>query len=179
MDIFSHSILQSMSFSDMCVRLLMAAFLGLVLGLEREAMSKPAGLRTHMLVSLAASAFTITGEEVALTVQVPGASPDPVRIIEVVTAGAAFLGTATIIQGRGRIEGITTGASIWLVAALGVACGTGAYALAGVACAIGFLILYPLRYLENRLGMNVGPKAGARAKGEKEAAADHEAESRD
>ena len=175
MDILSHSILVSMSFGDMCVRLLLAAFFGLVLGFEREALNKPAGLRTHMLVSLAASAFTITGEEVAHTVKVPGASPDPVRIIEVVTAGAAFLGTATIIQARGRIEGITTGANIWLVAALGVACGTGAYALAGVACLIGLIILYPLRRLENRLGMNVGQSV----RREEGKSGDHEAESRD
>lgn len=175
MDIFEHSLLTSMSFGDMTLRLLLAAVFGLVLGFEREALNKPAGLRTHMLVALAAAAFTILGEEVAFSMQVPGASPDPIRIIEVVTAGAAFLGTATIIQARGRIEGITTGASVWLVAALGVACGTGSYALAAVACLLGFLILYPLRRLEERLGMN----SGQRVKADDDKASDHEAESRD
>jgi putative Mg2+ transporter-C (MgtC) family protein len=157
-DFLEQSLLTSMSFGDMSLRLVLAAVFGLVLGFEREALNKPAGLRTHMLVSLAAAAFTILGEEVAFSMRVPGASPDPIRIIEVVTAGAAFLGTATIIQARGRIQGITTGASVWLVAALGVACGTGSYALAAVACLIGFFILYPLRRLEERLGMNSGSR---------------------
>ncbi len=108
---------------DMVIRLLMAAGLALVLGLERELRGKPAGLRSHMLVSVGASAFIMMGMHILLATAEgdPSARIDPTRIVEGVIGGIGFLGAGSIIQSRGNVQGITTGASIWVSGAIGVA----------------------------------------------------------
>jgi putative Mg2+ transporter-C (MgtC) family protein len=84
---------------------------------------------THMLTALAAATFTIVALELALWAPGHNATGDPIRAIEAVTAGVAFLAAGTIIQAKTQVIGLTTGASMWLAGALGVACGTGMYAL--------------------------------------------------
>jgi putative Mg2+ transporter-C (MgtC) family protein len=128
---------------DVLARLAAAMIAGMILGLEREWRQKPAGLRTHMLVSLAAAAFTILAFELfrASLEIAPDSKGDPIRVIEGVIAGVAFLGAGTIIQSRGDVKGLTTGASIWLSGATGLACGGGYYVLAAITVALAFVVL--------------------------------------
>ncbi|RMJ03847.1 putative Mg(2+) transport ATPase [Marinobacter litoralis] len=122
------------SLLDMTIRLLSAAGLAFLLGLERELRGKPAGLRSHMLVSLGASAFIMMGMHILLATAEgdPSARIDPTRIVEGVVGGIGFLGAGCIIQSRGNVQGITTGASIWIAGAIGVACGLGTIVLAAL-----------------------------------------------
>lgn len=128
---------------DLAVRLGAASLAGMMLGLEREWRQKPAGLRTHMLVSLAAAAFTIISFElyhVSLDIS-STSSGDPIRVIEGVVAGVAFLGAGVIIQSRGDVRNLTTGATIWMSGATGLACGGGFYIVAGILVGLSLFIL--------------------------------------
>ena len=125
---------------ELATRLLLAFALGAVLGFERERVDKPAGLRTHILVSLGSCLFTI----LSLTA-FPGS--DPARVAAYVVAGIGFIGAGTILQTRERIVGITTAASLWVTASIGMAAGAGFYILAIVTTAIAYLTL-SLRVLE-------------------------------
>lgn len=120
---------------EIALRLVAASALGGVIGLEREVKDRPAGLRTHMLTSLAAAVFTVITFELFHKFSSSGtsASIDPIRIIEAVTAGVAFLAAGTIIQSGGAVKGLTTGAGMWLAGAIGVACGAGYFIIAGMA----------------------------------------------
>jgi putative Mg2+ transporter-C (MgtC) family protein len=133
-------------------RMLMAAFLGLVIGIDREYLNRPAGLRTHTLVALAAATFAIITFELMARFSHEGEiTSDPIRVIEAVTAGVAFLAAGTIIQARGQVHGLTTGAGLWLAGAIGTACGIGAYAIAILATVLGFIVLSLLRLVEGRM----------------------------
>lgn len=135
------------------LRLLLAAAISAVIGYERESKGHTAGLRTHMLTSLAAAVFTI----LAFAIYVGhDRSGDPVRIIEAVTQGVAFLAAGAIIQARGTVRGLTTGASIWMAGALGVACGAGFYSLAVMAAIAALVILRVLKWVETSEN-DVGP----------------------
>lgn len=138
---------------DMALRLLAAAALGSLIGLERELRKRPAGLRTHMLVSLGAAGFLLVGYEILFATAVgdPSARIDPTRIVEGVIGGIGFLGAGSIIQGRGSIQGITTGAAIWIAGAIGVACGTGNFILAGLVTGIALVIVVALGFFEHRV----------------------------
>lgn len=128
---------------EVAFRLLLAVMLAGVLGWDREEKDRPAGLRTYMLVALAAALFTVLTFEIFETVNSrnPEGNSDPIRIIEAVTAGVAFLAAGTIIQGRKSVRGITTGAGMWMAGALGVAVGAGHYLLAIFAALLSFSIL--------------------------------------
>ncbi len=140
------------------VRLGIAALFGMALGIEREWRRKPAGLRTHMLVALAAATFTIlTNELVHASLEVTSDSKaDPARVIEGVIAGVAFLGAGTIIQSRGDVKGLTTGTSIWLAGAIGLACGGGYYAIAAIVLSYALVTLVVLGFIEARLNGKAG-----------------------
>lgn len=137
----------------MFFRLLAAAGLALLLGLERELRGKAAGLRSHMLVSLGASAFIIMGMHIlyATAEGDPSARIDPTRIVEGVIGGIGFLGAGSIIQSQGNIQGITTGASIWMAGAVGVACGIGNFALAGMVTILALIIMVVLGHFERQV----------------------------
>jgi putative Mg2+ transporter-C (MgtC) family protein len=142
-------------------RMIIAALLGAVLGVEREMLSRPAGMRTFMLVSLAAATFTVVTFELVERARAEGASNvDPIRIIEAVTAGVAFLAAGAVIQARGRVHGVTTGAGLWLSGAIGTACGVGAYPIAILAAALGFVVLSVLRPLDRLLPRAAPPPGG-------------------
>ncbi|HZN98083.1 MAG TPA: MgtC/SapB family protein [Gemmatimonadales bacterium] len=117
------------------VRLLAAAVLAALLGWEREAAHKPAGLRTHMLVGVASALFTVLGELAVRDYpgQEGGLRSDPIRVIQAVAIGIGFLGSGVIFVARDREEvlGLTTAASIWATAAVGIAAGLGHYIMAG------------------------------------------------
>ncbi len=135
-------------------RLLAALLLGGLIGLDREFKRRPAGLRTHMLVSLAAALFTIITIELHLDALSNAGSrnvtADPIRIIEAVTAGVAFIAAGTIIQSRGDVKGVTTGTAIWLAGAIGVACGIGYYFIAAATTVLALAVLFLLGWVETR-----------------------------
>ncbi|MDT8450094.1 MAG: MgtC/SapB family protein [Wenzhouxiangellaceae bacterium] len=140
-----------LAFTDMLVRLLAAAGLASIIGLERELQKRPAGLRTHMLVALGAAAFMLVGYEILFATAVgdPNARIDPTRIVEGVIGGIGFLGAGSIIQARGSVQGVTTGAAIWLAGAIGVACGVGNYILASMITGIALVIMVALGFIEH------------------------------
>ncbi len=114
-------------------RLVVAAILGAVVGLERQLTRKPVGLRTYMLVSLGAALFTVIS-----TLEFQG---DSARIAGGIVTGIGFLGAGSIIATRGQVHGVTTAASLWAVAGIGLAAGSGNHLLAIVAAILVFLIL--------------------------------------
>lgn len=146
---------------DVFLRLSVAIVVGALVGLDREMRNKPAGLRTHILISLAAALFTVITFE--LHAEVAGGqkeiNADPIRIIEAVTAGVAFLAAGAIIRGRAGVQGLTTGANMWLAGALGVACGTGYYSIAAIATFFALIVLVALRWIEGKL-QKAGPQQG-------------------
>lgn len=137
---------------DMVIRLSIAAACGMVVGIEREVKERPAGLRTFTLISLGAASFTLIVLEVVGQFLLLGNEEmiaiDPTRIIKGVIGGIGFLGAGAIIQSQGRVVGVTTGASIWVSGAIGVACGFGLLELAGLITAMVFLILWGLGSIE-------------------------------
>lgn len=136
-----------MIFGNWIVKLLLAAFLGSLIGLEREYHGRPAGLRTHILVSVGAAMITICGLSIGGTN--PGAEVS--RIIAGVVTGIGFLGAGAIIRTSDFVRGLTTAACIWFVAALGVTIGLGEYFLALSSTGIALLVLILLPFLEDRL----------------------------
>lgn len=121
------------------IRLLLGAILGGLIGLERERIQRPAGLRTHMLVSLGATLFTI------LSLSSFGSEADPSRIAGGIVTGIGFLGAGTVIQSREWVRGLTTAAGLWTVAAIGMACGVGRYELAISSTIVVLAVLFALR----------------------------------
>lgn len=101
----------------------LAATCGGVIGWDREIKQRPAGLRTHMLVALGAAGFTLLATD--LVERHP--SSDPSRMLEGIIGGVGFLGAGTILRRRGDVEGMTTAAGLWVVAAMGMAAGLGEY----------------------------------------------------
>jgi putative Mg2+ transporter-C (MgtC) family protein len=147
------------------LRMLIACAAGGAVGFDRELRNKPAGLRTHILISLAAAVFTlITFELHAQFASQSGSNADPIRIIEAVTAGVAFLAAGAIIQSRGNVHGLTTGANMWLAGALGVACGSGYYMLALFGTVFALIVLVVLGRLEEAVARRVS-KGDADRKG--------------
>lgn len=135
-------------------RVLFAIFLGGLIGLERELASKPAGLRTHMLVSGAATLLVILGDimvrEYTGLVFSNVIQADPIRIIEAIITGISFLGAGTIIfkSGKESVEGLTTAASILFAAAIGITVALKQVYLASVITALVIFILFALGYIE-------------------------------
>lgn len=131
-------------------RFIGAILLGAVIGYERERKERPAGLKTHILVSLAAALFAIISIE---SIHMPGLSDDqvkidPLRVVEAVTAGVAFLAAGTIVLSRGQVQGLTTGASLWLAGAIGLALGFGHWLIAGFAVVAAVVVLTVVGYFE-------------------------------
>jgi putative Mg2+ transporter-C (MgtC) family protein len=130
---------------DMIIRMVLSVGLGALVGYEREASHKPAGLRTHMLVCLGACTFTV----ITLT----SFSTTP-AILSGILTGIGFIGAGSIIAASGHIQGITTAATLWAVASVGFASGAGNYVLAIVAAVLVFIILQikkvESKYKENK-----------------------------
>ncbi len=131
----------SISFQDIeiIIRILSAVLLGAIVGYEREKSKKPAGLRTHIFVSMGACLFTI-----ASFYLLPGGiegSFDSTRIAAGVVAGISFIGAGSIIALKGDVKGLTTAASLWVVSAIGLILGLGNYVLPVLATIIAFIVL--------------------------------------
>lgn len=134
------------------IRLLIAAVLGGVIGWERGAEAGTAGLRTHILIALAAALFTTLAFEIYREALEGGSNnPDPIRAIEAVTAGIAFLGAGAIFQQRGSVQGLTTGAGMWLAGAIGVAAALGYYLIALVVSMFAVIVLAALRAFSHQV----------------------------
>ena len=138
---------------DISLRLLVAAVLGMVIGLEREIHAHPAGMRTHLLVSLGSAAFTVVSIFVFETPPSPnGTIPtDPSRVAAQIVSGIGFLGAGAILKYGGSVRGLTTAASLWATAAVGMAAGGAAWIVAAVTTAIIVFSLGPLNVLATRI----------------------------
>lgn len=131
--------------AQLLLRLAVAGGLGLIIGIERERPHRAAGMRTHVLVALGSALFVTS----ALNA---GASMDATtRVIQGVVQGIGFLGAGTILKlsDKAEVRGLTTAASVWLTAAIGVAAGLGDYWLAAIAAGLGWFALRPLKLIEN------------------------------
>lgn len=140
------------------LRLVGAALCGLALGLDREVKDKPVGIRSYMLVALGAAGFAI------LTLELPDAidqarfdfTIDPSRAIQGLIGGIGFLGAGAIIQRNGGVQGMATGAGIWLAGAIGMAFGFGSYVLAISMTAIALFILVIIGFFHSREPLDSG-----------------------
>ncbi|WP_172294041.1 MgtC/SapB family protein [Pseudoruegeria sp. HB172150] len=137
------------------IRLISAMVLAGLIGFEREWRDKPAGLRTHILVALAACLFILVSQELSALPFGPSEEAlriDPLRLVEAVTAGVAFLAAGIIFASGGKVHHVTTGASMWLAGAIGLACGAGQLPLAALATFITLAVLLLLRLFEKGIG---------------------------
>ncbi len=137
----------------MLAKLLLATLLGGAIGVERELAGKPAGLRTNILICVGAALFTQLSIDMAQLGFTADHRPfgDPTRIAAQIVTGIGFLGAGAILHGQGSIIGLTTAATIWAVAAIGVAVGAGAYVDGLGATLLIIVVLVGLRPLEQRL----------------------------
>jgi putative Mg2+ transporter-C (MgtC) family protein len=137
---------------ELALRLLLGLVLGAAIGLERELDRQPAGFRTHSLVALGSCLFTVVSGYAFL-----GSGADPTRIAAQVVTGIGFIGAGAVLQYRGHIRGLTTAASLWSVAAIGMAAGAGLYALAVLGAALVLVVLWLLdrveAYARRRMGV--------------------------
>lgn len=141
--------------SILLMRLTGAAVLCSVIGWERELKTQTAGLRTNILVGVAAAAFaliTLAMMDLPMA-QADTVRTDPIRLIEAVTNGVAFLAAGIVVFSKGEVHGLTTGASMWLAAAIGLSVGLGFWLIAVLATVIGLVVLNGLRHLQTRLGV--------------------------
>jgi len=144
------------SFPVIAARLLLAAFFGAAIGFEREWRNRPAGLRTHILVCVAAATFGILTIEIvhAPMFVVEGATYDPLRVVEAVTAGVAFLAAGVVIFTKGEVHGLTTGAGMWLAGAIGISSGLGLWQIALLGTVLTLVVLTVVYAFQSSMGMN-------------------------
>ncbi len=133
---------------DLLVRLVLAVLLGGAIGWEREASSKPAGLRTNILICVGAALFTDLSIRFG-GLAIEGTVRDPTRIAAQIITGIGFLGAGTIIQARGTVTGLTTAATLWVVAGIGMSVGGGSYVEAVGATLLVLVVLVLLAPMEN------------------------------
>lgn len=139
---------------DLSLRLVAGAALGLAVGFEREIHGHPAGLRTHMLVAVGSALFTVLSAHGfgGVTVGLGGGTPiDPTRIAAQIVSGIGFLGAGAILKDGIVIRGLTTAASLWATAAVGMAAGAGEYIISIVGTAVILVSLWPINALAERL----------------------------
>jgi putative Mg2+ transporter-C (MgtC) family protein len=142
------------SFLTILLRLALALVLGAAIGLERELRDHEAGMRTLALVSLGSALFTIVSAYGFLgLLSIPHIQLDPTRIASYIVAGIGFLGGGTIFLSRyqGKVKGLTTAASIWVIAAIGIACGVGLLLEAIATTAMVLIVLVFLRFAERAM----------------------------
>jgi putative Mg2+ transporter-C (MgtC) family protein len=146
---------------EILIRVGLAAILGGAIGLEREIRDREAGLRTHMLVAVGSALFTLISAYAwtDFNFSTPeGVVFDPTRIAAQIVTGIGFLGAGAIIRQGLSVRGLTTAATLWVVAAIGMAVGTGYYAVAVGASVLVLVSLGPLRLLSARLMSHIRPE---------------------
>ena len=145
--------MMTITIAELIMRLGASVLLGGAIGYERQLRERPAGLRTHLLVSLASATFMLVSAQFPFPQHYAGTSDgllraDVGRIASNVVVGIGFLGGGAILRSGLRVEGLTTAASLWLVAAVGLASGAGLYVLATVSAGTALVALVGLRFLE-------------------------------
>ena len=153
----------ALSVGELTIRLVVAAALGGAIGMERELRERGAGLRTHMVVCVGAALFTIVSAYGFRDFIVHGGSldrADPTRIAAQIVSGIGFLGAGAIIRQGLSVRGLTTAATLWLVAAIGMAAGAGYYTAAAIATGGALVSLWPLRIAAYRLFSRLRPETG-------------------
>ena len=144
---------------ELIVRLALAALLGSAVGLERERLERGAGLRTHMLVAVGAALFMLVSAfGFADVLGHQNVVLDPSRVAAQVVSGIGFLGAGTIILRKEIVHGLTTAASLWAVAAIGLATGGGLYIAAVAATFVVLFILLAIKPVERHLFLNRRPR---------------------
>jgi len=133
-------------------RLLVACVLGALVGLEREVNRKAAGVRTNLLICMGSAFFTLLSAVLA-----GDANPDKGRVASNIVQGIGFLGAGLILHNRSRVSGLTSAASVFVVASIGMACGAGLYAAAVVAALIVIMALELVGFLERRANIKIYP----------------------
>ncbi|KJS23453.1 MAG: methyltransferase [Clostridiaceae bacterium BRH_c20a] len=133
---------------EIIIRLVLSAVLGGIIGLEREALNKSAGFRTHTLVSVGSCLIMIVSISIYLQFA-ESTNIDPGRIAAQVVSGIGFLGAGTIMRSGGNVKGLTTAATLWVVAGIGLAVGSGAYLAALITTLIVYISLVYLSKLED------------------------------
>jgi len=134
------------------IRLVVAVLFGAVIGFEREVSLHSAGLRTHILIALAAALYTtLTLEIFHLPEVMTNGRSDPVHSVEAVTAGIAFLGAGVLFRGGNRPHGLTTAAGMWLAGAVGMTAALGYYGIGAFVCALAVVILLVLKAVDRAL----------------------------
>ncbi len=139
------------SWTELLLRLGSAALIGLLLGLDRELTGKEAGLRTHALVALSSAMIMVSSLMLTAQLSQPGYSPDPLRAIQGLSQAIGFIAAGVIFVRGSDVVNMTTAANIWIVAAIGIACGAGQYRLVLVGAGLGFALLTVLRLFERYL----------------------------
>ncbi len=156
------------SWTEMILRLGLAAALGLLLGLDREMRGHDAGLRTHALVSLSSAMIMVSSLMLYVQLRGEDVAPDPLRAIQGLSQAIGFIAAGIIFVRGGTVRNMTTAANIWIAAAIGIACGCGQYRVVVVGAVLALALLVGLklfeRYLptEKRDESNDGDEAGAR-----------------
>lgn len=144
--------------AELTIRLLTAALLGALLGFERELRQKSAGLRTNILIAVGAALFTLMSYELAAE-----GTGDPGRVAAQIVTGIGFLGAGAIMRTDSGIQGLTTAATVWVNAAVGVAAGGGEYHLAFIATGVTLVALLVLSPVERAIAKRFGGKSGESA----------------
>jgi putative Mg2+ transporter-C (MgtC) family protein len=155
-------IVPDIGLGEIAIRLLVAAALSGVIGLEREIRERVAGLRTHMLVGVGSALFTLVSAYAwsdFIFDRSQGTVYDPTRIAAQIVTGIGFLGAGAILRQGLSVRGLTTAAGLWVVAAIGIACGAGYYGAAVITTGIVLVGLGPLRLLEGAVS-RVGGDSG-------------------
>jgi putative Mg2+ transporter-C (MgtC) family protein len=155
--------LPALNWDESLLRLALAAILGGLIGIERELREREAGLRTHLLVALGSALFTIVGAYGFHAFLESGQAvvrADPTRIAAQIVTGIGFLGAGAIIRQGLSVRGLTTAATLWVVAAVGLACGAGYYSAAVITTALVLIALYPLRIIAFRILRRFRPEDG-------------------
>jgi putative Mg2+ transporter-C (MgtC) family protein len=151
--------LPTLRWPEVLLRLALAAVFGAAIGVERELREREAGLRTHLLVSVGSALFTIVGAYGFREFVVHGGSVvDPTRISAQIVTGIGFLGAGAIIRQGLSVRGLTTAATLWVVAAIGLASGAGYYSAAAITTVLVILSLWPLRIVAHRLFVRFRPQ---------------------
>jgi putative Mg2+ transporter-C (MgtC) family protein len=151
----------SLSWEESLLRLALAAVFGGAVGLEREFREREAGFRTHMLVSVGSALFTIASAYGFRDFLVNGGSlvrTDPTRIAAQIVTGIGFLGAGAIIRQGLSIRGLTTAATLWVVAAIGLTTGAGYYSAAAITTLLVLFSLWPLRIVAHRTMLRFRPE---------------------
>jgi putative Mg2+ transporter-C (MgtC) family protein len=141
---------QVVVFNGTIPRLIVASLLGALIGLEREYKRRSAGVRTNLLICLGAAFFTLLSAVLA-----GDGSPNKGQVASNIVQGIGFLGAGLIIHNRSRISGLTSAASVWVVASIGMACGAGLFAAATVATMIVIIALELVGFLERRASIKI------------------------